>query len=150
MFPRRQAVARAGLSPGWTAAVDRFARAVHRYRDRVEMLPDRSLRQELTVLGDVLDASLSSIRTGSRTRHLSSGDDGAAVRAVLRAGTLCAQATEAAVAAAAARREQRPADIRTAVATVRALTDEVRDLSIVCLPQPARRHRSRLRLSRLS
>src|SRR4051794_5043039 len=62
VFTRRSATATASLRTDWPAAVDRFARAVHRYSDRIEMIPDRALRTELRELGTVLNDSLATVR----------------------------------------------------------------------------------------
>jgi hypothetical protein len=129
VFTRRSATATASLRTDWPAAVDRFARAVHRYSDRIEMIPDRTLRAELRELGTVLNDSLAEIRGARSRRTARAAGDGAGVRAVLRAGTLCAQATEAAVAAADASRGRDPVELDRQREAVRLLVGAVRDLT---------------------
>ena len=127
---------------GWPTAVERFARAVHRFSDRIEVIPDRGLRAELRDLGTVLGTALADVRQSPRGRASPRGqqvrgvENALAVRAVLRAGTLCAQATEAAVLAATASRSRRPDDVARHVETVRALTVEIRELADSCRITP--------------
>ena len=131
-FARRAAVPPPALSTGWCTAVDRFARAVHRYTDRVEMIPDRRLRSDLRDLGAVLTAALGDVRRAHRSRR-PPADCARAVRAMLRAGTLCAHATEAALLAAAANRNQQPDALARELAVVRELATSVRQLADSCL-----------------
>ncbi len=118
----------------WTSAVDRYRRAVERYHDTARGLLDRTLRRELALLGEPLDAVLADVEEAAahRTRY-----DAARAAAVLgcihRAATLCAHATEAAlmVGEAARRRdagavERCLATLRRLVTTIDELGDEVR------------------------
>lgn len=103
VFGRRRPVPAAGLPAAWTSALDRFARSVHRFHDRVEVIGDRKLRKKLQQSGVQLDEALGVIRKRAR-EPLARRDGLPTVRSLLRAGTLCAHATECAVGAAAARR----------------------------------------------
>lgn len=132
VFTRRAPMPPQALSTGWCTAVDRFARAVHRYTDRIEMIPDRRLRSDLRDLGAVLTAALSDVRRAHRGRRPAS-ECAQAVRAMLKAGTLCAHATEAALLAASAHRSQQLDDVARQVAVVRELATSVRQLADSCL-----------------
>jgi hypothetical protein len=134
VFTRRATMPSPALSTGWCTAVERFARAVHRYIDRIEMIPDRRLRSDLRELGATLTQALSDVRRIPRGRR-PAGDGAGAVRAMLRAGTLCAYATEAALLAADASRRQQPDGVARQVGVVRELTASVRQLADSCLPQ---------------
>jgi hypothetical protein len=131
VFTRRSAAVAVGLPTGWPAAVDRFARAVHRYSDRVEVISDRTLRTQLQDVGAVLDAALDDVRRTTRRRRTRAEDPGM-VRAVLRAGTLCAHATEAAVAAADASRRREPDRIERQVRVAHELAGSIRELAYGC------------------
>jgi hypothetical protein len=135
LLARRPAVPSTGRPISWSTAVDRFAHSVHRYHDRVEVVPDRWLRGELQRAGRGLDGTLTLVRarrvTLTSAIGLGLGRSGAApdrvqaTRDVLRAGTLCAQATEAAVSAAVASRHQAHDDVRDALDAVRALVHQI-------------------------
>lgn len=103
VLTRRQTVPATGTPMTWATALDRFAHGVHRYHDRVEVIADRAVRHELQDAGAELDRALATART-ARLRDVPAGDGAQAVRDLLRAGTLCAHAIEAALATAAARR----------------------------------------------
>jgi hypothetical protein len=135
VFTRRATLPPPALSTGWCTAVDRFARAVHRYTDRIEMIPDRRLRSDLRDLGAILAEALTDVRRAHRARR-PPADCARAVRAMLRAGTLCAHATEAALLAADANRNQQPDDVTCHVAVVRELATTVRQLADGCLDVP--------------
>ena len=106
VFGRRRAVTAASAPTAWMSALDRFARSVHRFHDRVEVIPDRQLRCALQEPGAELDTALASARSRARTGLMRRDDLAPAVRVLLRAGTLCAHATESAVAAATASRNR--------------------------------------------
>lgn len=124
VFSRRRPVPAAGLPTAWTSALDRFARSVHRFHDRVEVIADRRLRRRLQDCGARLEAALAAARARSRgpARRL---EPSPTVRALLRAGTLCAHATECAVAAAAASRAKDADDVARHLDDVRAVVDEL-------------------------
>lgn len=88
------------------SALDRFARSVHRFHDRVAIVPDRHLRRELLRAGEQLEAALVAVRSQARTPPTRREEAAPTVRGLLRSGTLCAQATEGAVAAATAARNR--------------------------------------------
>jgi len=138
VLSRRQAVPAAGLPATWATALDRFAHSVHRYHDRVEVIPDRILRRRLQESGAALDRSLAAARAAGRRR--AHGDGAEAVRDVLRAGTVCARAVENAVAAATARREGDLDAADRAVAAVAGLAALVAEL-IEGSAEPARPER---------
>jgi hypothetical protein len=122
---RRRSAPATGIPITWATAVERFARAVHRYHDRVEVVGDRVLREQLREPGAVLGQALVTVRAAR-----GNGGDGAqAVRDVLRAGTLCSHAIEAAVTATTARRAGDDAEAARALATVRTLAGVVGDLA---------------------
>jgi hypothetical protein len=134
VFARRVTLLlRPARSTGWANAVDRLARAVHRYGDRIEMIPDRRLRQDLRDLGDQLNEALADVRHVPRGRRARGARSAVAVRAMLRAGTLCAQATEAALIASDAGRRQQPDEVARQLQTVRELAAAVRELTDTCL-----------------
>jgi hypothetical protein len=110
----------------WATAVERFAHGVYRYHDRVEVIADRGLRAELQAGGELLDHALATVRGAGRGRG--ADDAGRGVRNVLRAGTLVGGATEAAVAAATARRSGDADAVNEAVEEARRLAQEVADL----------------------
>jgi hypothetical protein len=137
VFARRSAVDSA-LQTGWSAAIERFTRAVHRYSDRIEMIPDRGLRIELRQIGAVLDAVLVDLRQAARGRHPRTVDGAEMVESLLQAAALCAQATdEALAAAAAARRGGQPADVARHVGAARGLAATVRELVDSCTTRQA-------------
>jgi hypothetical protein len=143
LLSRRSTVPATGRPISWSAAVDRFARSVHRFHDRVEVVPDRGLRAELQRSGQALSDALTMVRARRMTigtaigRGRSGGptDQGQATRDLLRAGTLCAQATEAAVAAAGANRHRADDDLRRSLDTVRSLVAEITVLIGGSLPE---------------
>jgi hypothetical protein len=124
--PGRRTVGTAtGVPATWASALDRFARSVHRFRDRVDEVDDRRLGQELRRVGDELYAALVAVRSRSRGAPGHRQDLGPAVRGLLRAGTLCAHATECAAAAESAARDhdtdaaaRHVADVRELVRTL--------------------------------
>ncbi len=80
---------------GWDVAVGRLRRGVDRYYEKVALMPDRRLRVELRELGAGLIVSLDQIAAvGADPRTCR---DPVMQRAVSRAATLCAHATEAAM-----------------------------------------------------
>jgi len=136
VLSRRQPVPGTGAPVTWATAVERFARAVHRYHDRVEVIADRALRGELQDVANVLDRALAVVRASGR------GQDGEAVRDVLRAGALCSRAIEAAVSAAAARRLGDDDGTARSVAAARSLATGIEELIDDCAAsRPQRRRR---------
>lgn len=134
---RRRPVPRGGLPISWLNALDRFARSVHRFHDRVEVIADRQLRRELLAAGADLEAALAAVRAHTRSLSARHDDPGPTVRALLRSGTLCAHATECAVGAAAAGRAKDTAEVARRLDDVRALVAElVADLTAACSPPP--------------
>jgi hypothetical protein len=121
VFARRRPVPPAGLPTAWTSALDRFTRSVHRFHDRVEVIPDRQVRAELLAVGAELETSLADLRSRSRVPGAHRGPPAPTVRQLLRSGTLCAHATECAVAAAAASRGRDADETRRCVDDVRAV-----------------------------
>jgi hypothetical protein len=105
VFGRRRAVTAGSAPTAWMSALDRFARSVHRFHDRVEVIPDRQLRGALQEPGAELDTALASARSRARTGLMRRDDLAPAVR-VLRGLALCARTAESAVAAATASRNQ--------------------------------------------
>ena len=136
VLARRQPVPATGLPVTWAQAVDRLAHAVHRYHDRVEVVPDRALRAELQEAAAVLAAALAAARACAR-------HDGArAVRDLLRAAALCSRAIEAAVGATAARRAGDAEEADRWVTAVREFAVLVAELVDGCAPtDPERRRR---------
>jgi hypothetical protein len=128
VFSRRTARAHAGHPQGRMPAVDRFARAVHRFSDRVEVIPDRRLRRELQQQGELLIAALRDVRMAARIRPRPA-DAETAIRAILRAGTACAQATEAALLAANANRLRDQPQVDEHLTTVRETVLTIQDLA---------------------
>jgi len=124
VLARRHRVPAAGMPVTWASAVDRFARGVHRYHDRVEVVPDRALRRDLQVVGTALDRALAAARASGPPRD-GRVPDGGSVRDLLRVGALCSHAIEAAVAAATARRAGDDDAVAGAVATAAALAAEI-------------------------
>jgi hypothetical protein len=131
---RRRPSPAGGLPAAWTSALDRFARGVHRFHDRVEVVPDRQLRGDLLEAGARLEAALVAVRSQARASRAVARRPGPAttVRGLLRSGTLCAHATECAMAAAAASRHRDAAaaarhlqEVRAAVDAVAALVGEL-------------------------
>ena len=118
----------------WTRAVDRMNRAVHRYHEQVAMIPDRRLRNDLLHIGERLDSSMIDIVAASQRAEVRTGQDGVVLRAVGRAATTTAHATEAALMAADALRRQQQDDVARCLDTVRALAGTVRELADACRP----------------
>lgn len=109
----------------WPGALDRFARSVHRFNDRVEVIPDQELRRELLAVSADLDTALAVVRARARPGASRRKDDAPTVRALMRSGTLCAHATECAVRAAAANRRRDPAEAARCLAEARAVVTEL-------------------------
>lgn len=144
VLTRRQPVPPTGVPMTWRTALERFAHGVHRYHDRVEVVPDRALRRELQEAGAVLDRCLGTARAVDRVHDDAQKPDAAqAVRDMLRAGTLCSHALEAAVAATTARRAGDDVEVARSVSAVRALAALVEELVEGCAVRPPERRRFR-------
>jgi hypothetical protein len=137
VFGRRRQPPVAGQATTWVSALNRFARSVHRFHDRVEVIMDRRLRHDLQQVGAQLEEVLDSIRTQVRSSPDHREETIPTVRGLLRSGTLCAHATECAAAAAAASRARNAdetashlADVKTVVAAL------VAELLADCRPLP--------------
>ena len=120
----------------WVRAVQRFDRAVGRYESQIAMVRDRRLRVELHQFGEILFLSLADVEqlaapTDPRQNHVVIPPT--AQRAVMRAATLTAHATEAAMMAADARWNNEPDGVQRCLATVRTLVKAVRELADACL-----------------
>lgn len=126
----------AGLPMTWTGALDRFARSVHRFHDRVEVIPDRHLRSELLAVGADLESGLSAVRALARSPLARRGDPAPTVRALMRSGTLCAHATECAVGAAGASRGRDAVELSRCLAEVRAVVAELLAVLDTALEHP--------------
>jgi hypothetical protein len=138
-FGRRRGMPTIGRPTTWSSALDRFARSVHRYTDRVVVVHDRALRDELlrsgATLTDVLHATLDYGHARSPLRRCESAD---VVRALLRSGTLCAHATEQASAAIEASRHGDQEELVRCMDGVRAaVLDLVRELDAVGISSAA-------------
>lgn len=109
----------------WASALDRFARGVHRFRERVDEVDDRRLRLQLREVGEQFHRALVAAR--SRGRGVPGHRQGLApaVRGLLRAGTLCAQATERVAAAQTAIHDQDPVAANAHLEDVRELVRAV-------------------------
>ena len=138
VFLRRPTVSAPSTRTGWASAVDRFARAVHRYSDRIEMIPDRPLRNDLREVGEQLDAALAEVRRTPQGRRARPAGSAVAVRAILRAGTLCAHATETALGASDAARRHQPDEVARQLEVVRACAADVHALTESCLEPQGR------------
>lgn len=125
VFGRRRPVPPAGLPPAWTSALDRFARSVHRFHDRVEVIGDRRLRAQLQQSGAELEEALTALRGRTRGPVARRSDPLPTVRNLLRAGTLCAHATECAVGAAAAGRNHDGDEVARLVDDVRVIVADL-------------------------
>jgi hypothetical protein len=123
VFGRRRPVPPAGLPTAWTSALDRFARSVHRFHDRVEVIADRQVRAELLACGGLLESALTDVRSRSRGPIVHREQPAPSVRQLLRSGTLCAHATGCAVAAAAASRSRDAVETRRCLDDVRTVVE---------------------------
>ncbi len=134
MIRRRRRLLAAGPPPDeiWTRAVDRYERGVARFFEKVSFMHDRRLRNELRSIGADLDRALADFRAAGAERRGPPGSDTALVNAIHRAATLCAHATEGAMAAhdAAWRKEaERMSDHLDAV---RILVKGIAELADAC------------------
>jgi hypothetical protein len=135
VLSRRRPVPPAGLPTAWTSALDRFARSVHRFHDRVEVIADRQVRAELLGYGTLLESALADVRSRSRRAHAHRDRPAPTVRQLLRSGTLCAHATECAVAAATASRARDAVETRRSLDDVRTVVETlIAELEL--LPSP--------------
>jgi hypothetical protein len=120
----------------WVRTVQRLDRAVGRYESQVAMVRDRRLRIELQDFGEILFQALADVErlatpTDPRQDHITIPLT--AQRAVMRAATLTAHATEAAMMAADARWNNEPDGVQRCLDTVRTLVKAVRELADACL-----------------
>jgi hypothetical protein len=110
----------------WQTATGRLDRAVQRYYDKVAVMPDRRLRVELRDLGTgLITAHAQVIAAGQDPRV---GHDPVCQRAVARAATLCAHATEAAMLANDASWHGRGRQLNRCLDAVTTLVKAVREL----------------------
>lgn len=113
----------------WTSAVERYRRALDRYHASLRVMPDRSLRQELTHLGGPLEAVLEDFEEAvARRSRYDETRATAVLAAVHRAATLCSHATEAAQMANEATRRHAPDDVARCLDTVRLLIKKIDEL----------------------
>jgi len=120
----------------WIRTVQRFDRAVGRYESQIAMVRDRRLRIELQQFGEILFLALADIErlaTPTDPRKTHAVIPPTAQRAVMRAATLTAHATEAAMMAADARWNNEPDGVQRCLDTVRTLVKAVRELADACL-----------------
>lgn len=113
----------------WTAAVGRYRRALDRYVATVQLVPERSLRSELTELAGPLEAVLEDFEdaAGRRERY---GAEAAnlVLEHIRRAATLCAHATENALQANQASWRHDRDEVESCLASVRELVRRIDEL----------------------
>jgi hypothetical protein len=122
----------------WARAVDRLDRAVRRYHVKVAATRDRRLRTELQQLGELLTRSMTEVVAAGQRPAVREGRDDVALRAVVRAATLTAHATEAAMTADDAQRHGESNDVGRYTDSARTLVKAVHELIDACAP-PGRR-----------
>jgi hypothetical protein len=113
-------------------AVERYGRAVARFHNKTANVPDRALRAELGRIGDLLDSCLAD-QQSVRRQGIQAGREDVVLRAVQRAATLCAHASEAALMAAERARHREFEDVVRCVDTAWTLSKVVRELTDTCL-----------------
>ncbi len=113
----------------WNSAVERYRRAVDRYLTSLRLMPERSLRQELSQLGGPLEAVLEDIEEAAAGRAGYDADRRDAVLGCIhRAATLCSHATEAAQMANEAAWRYDAEDVSRCLDTVRLLIKKIDEL----------------------
>ena len=132
--PVRRHVASAAI---WTAAVDRYRRAVERYHTTLQTMPDRALRRDLGQSAGPLEATLEDFEDVLlRRRQLDAERDAEVLGYIHRAATLCAHATEAALMANEAAWRYDDEDVVRCVDTVRTLVKKIDELGDQANPPP--------------
>jgi hypothetical protein len=111
----------------WDAAASRLRRAVDRYYDKVAVMPDRRLRLELRELGTGLTDAVALVDAAARDPRVT--HDPVSQRAVARAATLCAHATEAAMLANDASWHGQPKELTRCLDAVTTLVKAIRELT---------------------
>lgn len=121
----------------WDSAVQRYRRAVERYHESVRVMPDHSLRRELTHLAGPLDAVTGDIEQAAARRRTYDADRTEELLGCIhRAATLCAHATEAAEMANEATRHHDVDDVARCVDMVRLLIKKIDEIGDEVNPQP--------------
>lgn len=118
----------------WEIATGRLRRAVRRYHDKVAVMPDRRLRLELREFGAGLTAAVEQI-AAAEAADAAITQDAVARRAITRAATLCAHATEAAMMANDASWHGELRDLTRCLDAVSTLAKAVRELTDRCCPR---------------
>lgn len=122
----------------WTSALERYRRAVARYRSSMRDIPHRALRTDLMELAGPLDAVLEDFEDAfANRRNLPAGRDTEVLGLVHRAATLCAHATEAALMANDAAWRYDDEDVARRIATVSSLVKKIDELGDEASPQPS-------------
>ncbi len=121
-------------APAWEMAIGRMERAVERYFEKVAVMPDRRLRQELRELGAGLTETVERL-VGAEKADPLVGHDPLTRRAVGRAATLCAHATEAAMMAGEASWHGELKDLTRCLDAVSTLVKAIRELTDGCCPR---------------
>lgn len=119
-----------------TSALGRYRRAVDRYHDCLQSMPERALRRELTELGGPLDAVLEDFEDALAQRRPGKAREDAVLAAVQRAATLCAHATEAALMANEAAWRYDADEVGRYLDTVRLLVKKIDELGDEVRPGP--------------
>jgi hypothetical protein len=126
-----------GAAATWASAVERYRRAVERYHESVRMMPDHTLRRELSHVGSPLDAVLEDVQTAADRRRTYDPERAEQVLALIRrAATVCAHATEAALMANEAARHHEVDDVATCLDSVRVLVKKIDEIGDEVNPQP--------------
>ncbi len=82
----------------WSAALERYRRAVDRFLESLRLMPERSVRTELVRLGGPLEAVLEDFEEATARRTDYDGPTAALIlENMRRAATLCSHATETAL-----------------------------------------------------
>lgn len=122
---RRRAASRAARS----SALERYRRAVERFRATVDVMPERPVKHELAHLTAPLDAALEDFEDAVADRgRRDRVRDAALLADVQRAATLCAHAVEAALLANQAAWRHSRSDAQQHVATARSLVTRIDEL----------------------
>ena len=124
----------------WRRVHDRFARAVRRYRAVIDVVPSRSVREELLEIAEDLDACLRDVREACERAQAVAPSEGPDVpvgpgdiyldvhRRLARAATLCARASESAMMARVAVRMKDAEGLRNHVEAARRTAGQVREM----------------------
>jgi hypothetical protein len=113
----------------WERTEQRLARSVARYHRAVSEVPERRLRGDLADYGDILDAAYADVREARQRPRTNPGRAEDARRAMARAATLTAHATEAAMVARSAQRLGDIEETTRAIDAVQTLVKAVRELA---------------------